>query len=370
VDVAFQYREPPEDHAFMLRKEYDELIEDPTRFLYEVWLPRASTEVSARGQCTSYRNNLSFVKGGMAMLNYFSAFGPQVERLRAECGMPAAISGILKAPLDILGDKLRGYIGLALDLKEVPEKVLAACQALMPHLAHVALSGLDPNRQLPIAIWMHRGCVPFVSRHHFETIYWPTLKPIFEAIWARGNQVLMYAEGNWDAHLERFAELPAGSIIYHVDRGDIAFAHKVLGRKFCLSGGIPNALLSYGTTEAVRAECKKVIDAVAGDGGYILDASAILQNDASVENIRAMTEFTREYGAYGTAGPVPLGDGNGSPVSFLNGRPGAVKPGVCIPWEAKLKELPPVCGDTELLRKVWEDIEGLAYDYIWHTLVG
>jgi hypothetical protein len=173
VDVAFQYREPPEDHAFMLRKEYDELIEDPTRFLYEVWLPRASTEVSARGQCTSYRNNLSFVKGGMAMLNYFSAFGPQVERLRAECGMPAAISGILKAPLDILGDKLRGYIGLALDLKEVPEKVLAACQTLMPHLAHVALSGLDPNRQLPIAIWMHRGCVPFVSRHHFETIYWP-----------------------------------------------------------------------------------------------------------------------------------------------------------------------------------------------------
>ena len=34
-DVTFQYREPSEQEAFMKREEYDELIEDPTRFLYE-----------------------------------------------------------------------------------------------------------------------------------------------------------------------------------------------------------------------------------------------------------------------------------------------------------------------------------------------
>lgn len=47
------------------------------------------------------------------------------------------------------------------------------------------------------------------------------LKPIVEEIRARGHQVLFYAEGNWDHHLESFAELPSMSIIYHVDRGDI-----------------------------------------------------------------------------------------------------------------------------------------------------
>jgi len=41
-----------------------------------------------------------------------------------------------------------------------------------------------------------------------------------------------------------------------------------------------------------------VIDGVAGNGGYIMDASAIVQNDAKVENIKAMTEFTRDYGVY------------------------------------------------------------------------
>ncbi|MHC4756200.1 MAG: uroporphyrinogen decarboxylase family protein, partial [Planctomycetota bacterium] len=40
------------------------------------------------------------------------------------------------------------------------------------------------------------------------------------------------------------------------------------------------------------------IDGVAGDGGYIMDAGAIIQNDAKVENVRAMTEITREYGVY------------------------------------------------------------------------
>jgi len=298
ADSGFQYREPPEEEAFMKPDEYDQLIEDPTGFLFNVWLPRVSVEVSAMGEATTYRNNLSFLKGGMAMLKYFSSFGKQNELLRCESGTVSAISGILKAPFDILGDKLRGYIGLTMDLFERPEKVLAACEALMPHLAHVALSGADPERQVPITIWMHRGCVPFVSREHFDKFYWPTLKPIIEEILAAGHQVLFYAEGDWNAHLKSFAELPAGSIIYHVDKGDIFEVHKTIGHKFCISGGISNFLLSYGTAAEVREWCKKVIDGVARDGGYIMDASAIIQNDAKIENIRAMTEFTREYGVY------------------------------------------------------------------------
>jgi len=162
----------------------------------------------------------------------------------------------------------------------------------------VALSGADPDKNVPITIWMHRGCVPFISHEQFDTIYWPTLKPIVEEIWKHGHQVLFYAEGDWDAHLESFAELPEKSIVYHVDKGDILEVHKALGDKFCISGGIDNVLLSYGTEDEVRECCKKVIDGVAKDGGYIMDASAIIQNDASVENIKAMTEFTCEYGVY------------------------------------------------------------------------
>ncbi len=298
VDIGFQYKEPPEDQAFMKPEEYDAFIEDPTGFLFNVWLPRVSDDVAAPDEPNTFRNNLSFLKGGMAVMKYFGGFGTQAQLLRQESGTVSAISGIFKAPFDILADKLRGYIGLITDLFERPEKVLAACEALMPHLLHVALSGADPDKNVPIGFWMHRGCVPFVSHKHFNELFWPTLKPLIEEFWSRGHQVLFYAEGSWDAHLDSFAELPDQSIVYHVDQGDIFEVHKKIGHKFCISGGVSNYLLAQGTPDEIRNCCKKIIDGVAGDGGYIMDASAIVQNDATIENIKAMTDFTREYGVY------------------------------------------------------------------------
>ena len=297
-DTGFQYKEPPEDQAYMGPDEYEAFTEDPTGWLLNVWLPRASADVVAPGEPNTVRNNLAFLKGGMAMMQYFGGFGRQAERLRRESGTVSAIAGILKAPLDILADKFRGYMGLATDLMERPKKVLAACEALQPHMAHIALTSSDPGKQVPITMWMHRSCVPFISFEHFDTIYWPTVKPIIEYLWSQGHQVMFYAEGKWGHHLDRFAELPDGSIIYHCDQDDIFEVHRRIGAKFALSGGIPNALLSYGTPQQVRDCCKKVIDGVARDGGYIMDASAIVQNDAKVENIKAMTDFTREYGVY------------------------------------------------------------------------
>jgi uroporphyrinogen-III decarboxylase len=297
-DTGFQYLEPPQDSAWMRPEEYDLLIEDPTGYLFNVWLPRVSADVSPMGQPASFRNNLSFLKGGMAMLSYFNGFGTQAALLRSESGTVSAISGILKAPLDILADKLRGYMGLVADLFRQPDKVLAACDALAPHLLHVALGGADPNKNVPIGLWLHRGCVPFLSPPQFEKFYWPTLKWIIQELWAHGHQTLMYAEGEWNANLKWIAELPDLSVIYHVDRGDIFEVHRAVGHKFCLSGGLPNDLLAFGKPDDIRAHCKKVIDGVARDGGYIMDASAIMQDDTKVENLRAMTEFTREYGVY------------------------------------------------------------------------
>jgi len=297
-DTGFQYIEPPEDNAHMQPDEYDQLIEDPTGFLYNVWLPRVADDVSPMGQPTSMRNNLSFVKGGMAMMNYFQGFGTQAALLRGDSGTVSAISGILKGPFDIIADKLRGYKGLCMDMYRQPEKVLAACQAMAPHLLHVALSGADPDKNVPIGLWMHRGCVPFLSPAQFEKFYWPTLREVIEELWARGHQTLFYAEGEWNPNLKYIAELPDRSIIYHVDRGDIFEVHEAVGHKFCISGGIPNDLLAFGTPEEVRQCCKKVIDGVAGNGGYIMDASAIMQDDTRAENLKAMTDFTREYGVY------------------------------------------------------------------------
>ena len=370
-DVAFQYREPSEDGAFMKREEYDELIADPTRFLYETWLPRVSSEVSAKGQPASYRNNLSFVKGGMAMLELLPRLRTAGGAHAHECGTPSAICGMLKAPLDILADKLRGYLGLAFDLMEIPEKVLAACEALMPHLGYLALTGADPHKQFPFP----SGCIAAARRlfpgEHFETIYWPTLRPIVDALWAQGNQVLFYAEGKWDAHLETLSpNFPRGSIIYHLDRSDPALAHRILGKKFCLSGGVPNTLLAFGTPEEVKAHCRRLIETIGAEGGYIMDASAIIQNDATLENLRGHDRrharirrvpfalvAVREAGAGRRPGQFPewATAPKSSPACASRGR--------------RSRGIAADQGDPDMVRRVWNDIEGLAYLYIWHVLL-
>jgi hypothetical protein len=379
-NVGFNYIEPPEGGAFMKSDEYDALIDDPTAFLYNVWLPRVSTEVSKIGEPSTYRNNLALVKSSLAMLSYFYAFGPQIARLRTESGTASAIAGIFKAPFDILADKLRGYIGLTMDMHTQPDKVLKACEALMPHLCHVGLSTSDPSRLVPIGFWMHRGCVPFINPKHFASHVWPTLKPIIEEFWKQGHQTLFYAEGKWKHHFEAFRELPDRSIVFHCDQDDIFEAHRKLHDKFALSGGIPNVLLSYGKPDEVRDFCLRVIDEVAKEGGYIMDAGAIMQNDTSIENMRVMTNVCREHGGYSqgsyqpptATAPADVAEsvGDRQKLTGMTGRAQPrVRPGVCFPWEEKVKELPPLTGDPGLVRKIWEDIDGLGNMYIWQLLL-
>ena len=45
------------------------------------------------------------------------------------------------------------------------------------------------------------------------------------------------------------------------------------------------------------------------------------------------------------------------------------KPGVCVPWDEKRRELSQIKGDEELVKKVWEDVDALAYMYIWQCLL-
>ncbi|MEI8039512.1 MAG: hypothetical protein WCJ14_14085 [Verrucomicrobiota bacterium] len=135
----------------------------------------------------------------------------------------------MKSPFDIIADKFRGYIGMTMDMHERPDEVMAAVEAMMPHMLAIAKASADPARILPVSIWMHRGCVPFINPQQFDRYFWPTLKPIIEELWADGHQTLFYAEGKWHHHWDRFLELPEGSIIMHCDRDDVFAAKKKFG---------------------------------------------------------------------------------------------------------------------------------------------
>ena len=298
ADTGFQYIEPLEDEAWMREDEYDVFIKEPIDFIANVWFPRTVKHIAPPGAPASFRGNMAMISGVAAIKNYLTAYGPHIAQMKNETGTPCAIAGILKAPFDIIADKFRGYKALCMDLYRQPDKVLALTEALTPHLAYVAEKTSDPSHTLPVGLWMHRGCLPFLSPKQFEKFFWPTLKEIICSLWSKGIQTLFYAEGEWNGNLKYIAELPEKSIIYHVDRGDIFEVHRAVGDKFCISGGVPNDLLAFGTPEEVKQCVKKIIEGVGKDGGYIVDACAIMQNDTKIANLRAMGEAAREYGVY------------------------------------------------------------------------
>jgi hypothetical protein len=106
-----------------------------------------------------------------------------------------------------------------------------------------------------------------------------------------------------------------------------------------------------------------------------MDASAIIQNDARVENVRAMTEFTRAYGVYSATGSysVPPNPGLNPPISIADAMARIpvpnLKAGACMPWAEKRKELAPVQGDERILERVWDNVDTLANMYVWQCLL-
>lgn len=44
---------------------------------------------------------------------------------------------------------------------------------------------------------------------------------------------------------------------------------------------------------------------------------------------------------------------------------GGTPPGVCLPFETKLRELGGLTGDEGLVRAGWESLDSAAYLYLW-----
>ncbi|MCL5271666.1 MAG: uroporphyrinogen decarboxylase, partial [bacterium] len=135
---------------------------------------------------------------------------------------------------------------------------------------------------------------------------------------------------------------------------------------------VPNFLLAWGSPAQVREQVKKIIEGVAREGGYIVDASAIVQDDARVENMRAMTDAAREYGVYPTGHapePAPVGKADPAAAPVSVGRPTRRAPGACLPWAEEKARLGPISGDEALVRRIWEQIDGLGNMFIWQILL-
>ena len=94
------------------------------------------------------------------------------------------------------------------------------------------------------------------------------------------------------------SDIPAGKAVYHFESVDLQKAKEILGGKVCVRGNVPISLLHTGAPEAVADYVRKEINIFGRDGGLIVDCSAIF-DEAKFENVKAMVDCTKQYGAAG-----------------------------------------------------------------------
>jgi len=212
-------------------------------------------------------------------------------------GTPQLYASFSWPPFDIIGDTLRGTKEILMDMRRRPDKLLEALEVATR--IFIEYGSAAAGAELPYCwIWMHKGTRSFMSDDQFKTFYWPFLRKGMMALIDKGIIPVVYCEADVESRLEHFADIPPGKVIYHVSNTDMVKAKAVLGDVAAIAGNVPNVMLLSGTPDDVREYCKKLIDTAGKGGGFIMDA-AVMLDEAKPENLKAMIDFTKEYGAYG-----------------------------------------------------------------------
>ena len=315
----------PREHSYqacegeyMTADEYDALIEDPTNYFTHNYLPRVFGKLDGfqmlptlTGILEIYGVAFNFIPFGLPPVQetYKALFEAGAEALKwagvvggfdvemATKGFPSLLAGFTKAPFDVIGDTLRGTKDIMLDMYRRPEKLLKAMEAVTPIMIKMGVGAAQMNARPIIFIPLHKGADGFLSDEQFKKFYWPTFREVLMGLIDEGCVPFPVAEGGYNSRLEVVKDLPKGKVLWMFDQTDMAKAKEVLGDVACISGNMRTDLLTIATSQQVTEYTKQIIDAAGKGGGYIVSNGAFF-DEVKAENVKAMIDFTKEYGVY------------------------------------------------------------------------
>ena len=303
---------------YMTADEYDALIDDPSGFFSNVYLPRVfgvlqpwSMLPFLPGILEIYGVAFNFIpfglppmqaankalfEAGVEALKWAGAVGG-LEGQLASMGYPQFLAGFTKAPFDVIGDTLRGTREIMLDIYRRPDKLLEAMDRLVPLMIGMGVGQARMNGKPTIFIPLHKGADGFLSDEMFKKFYWPTLRKVIMGLVDEGCIPFPAAEGYWNTRLEIMQDIPKGTTVWMIDESDMAKAKETLGKNACLLGNVSSAMLNLSTPEEVKEYAKHLIETAGKGGGFIMSNGAFFDH-AKPENLKAMVGFTKEYGVY------------------------------------------------------------------------
>jgi len=301
---------------YMMADEYDLLMADPSDYNLRVMLPRTSDFFKCFEKLPPLRSlwgtswvavladpeirktfqtlmdlsdeHLRWMSANMETNNYIKSHGyPSLFGFGPWVG----------SPFDHFADTLRGTHGIVMDMYRQPEKLHEAMEYWLNLGINTSIKNY-PMTDSPVCIMpLHKGDDTFMSDKQFEEFYWPTLRRVFLAMIDEGLVPMPFAEGRYTKRLKQIVDTPKSGVVWWFDQTDMAEAKRILGDVCCIVGNVPTSLVMTGTAEQVKEYCRKLIEACAPGGGYILGGGAHIDK-SRIENLRAMMEAAKEYGVY------------------------------------------------------------------------
>lgn len=303
----------------MKADEYDLYMSDPSDYLFRIFMSRTSENLEG----LSLLPRLSELGGGpMGIQALALAFGepklnkairtlqkagremrkwrPKIAKFNKmilDMGFPQYFQGFAMPPFDVISHSMRGMSGTMIDIFRQPDKIVELCEFLLKKTLERPMPQPNENGNIRIFMTNTRGSDDFMSMKQFKTFYWPTFKKLVMTLIERGATPCIFFEGNFTSRLEYLLEFPKGKMLARFDTTDIFRAKKILTDHICIEGNIPSSLLQMGTVQDVKDYCKKLIDVAGKGGGYILSPRSST-DEVNPANLKAMIEYTKEYGVY------------------------------------------------------------------------
>jgi hypothetical protein len=303
---------------YMKAEEYDAFLSDLSDYMVRTYWPRIFGALEPLKTLAPLHELVSYYMGmtHLALLNTPEVRNALEALLKAavearrmvsgalayaeemkQLGFPLQFGALTEAPFDMIADFFRGTQGVMLDIFRNPDKLIEATEKMSPIVLHIGASGAKRTGVPRVFIPLHKGDDSFMSLEQFKTFYWPGLRKLMLELINEGLTPCPLFEGDYTSRLEIIADIPKGKACYAFERTDIFKAKEVLGDHVCIRGNVPASLLCAGTPDEVKNHCKRLIDVVGKGGGYIMDAGSCL-DEAKPENVRALIDFTKEYGIY------------------------------------------------------------------------
>ncbi|MEG2286118.1 MAG: uroporphyrinogen decarboxylase, partial [Eubacterium sp.] len=182
-------------------EEYDEFISDPYKCIVEKLMPRMFSALDTKPM----RAALNLAKGYKAKCDVDVAMGAVGMQMAEKYGFAVLPKGgMAEAPFDFMADYIRSFTGIIKDMRRNKEQVVAAVEAVLPHMEKI---GLVPGSSRYARTFIPLHMAPFMKEKDFAKFWWPTFEKLMQHLSANGAGVKLFVEQDWMKKIDYLASL-------------------------------------------------------------------------------------------------------------------------------------------------------------------